>query len=235
MERESLHELAAGFALDALDDDERGAFEQHLAGCDRCAEDLRTFRETAALLAFAADAPEPRAELRQRVLEEARRERPQQSVVVLRPRRALTATGLAAAAAVAAAVGLGVWAASLSGSLDAERSAAADSARVAAILAAGDAERLVLGGESEVVRTPQGDAVIVMRDLPAAPDGLTYEAWVIDEGAPVKAGLFDGGDALEVVLLSEPVREGSTVAVTLEPAGGSDRPTGEILMGSEEA
>ena len=52
MEPERLHELAAGYALDALDDDERAAFEQHLAECEQCAADVRGFRETAALLAL---------------------------------------------------------------------------------------------------------------------------------------------------------------------------------------
>ena len=61
MEPESLHELAAGYALDALDDDERVAFEQHLAECEQCAADVLAFRETAALLAYAAEGPEPPA------------------------------------------------------------------------------------------------------------------------------------------------------------------------------
>ena len=123
MEPESLHELAAGYALDALDDDERAAFEQHLAECEQCAADVLAFRETAALLAYAEEGPELPAALRERVLEEARRELPHQSVVVLRPRRALRLTAIAAAAAVAAAIGLGLWATSLSSSLDAERNA----------------------------------------------------------------------------------------------------------------
>jgi len=233
MEQESLHELAAGYALDALDADERGAFERHLTGCARCADDVRTFRETAALLAFAAEAPEPPAALRERVLEEARRGRPQQSVVVLRPRRALAASGLAAAAAVAAAIGLGLWATSLSSSLDAERSALADSARAAAILADDDSRRLPLGEHGAVVRSPDGEAVMIVRNLASAPNGKTYEAWVIDTGGPVKAGLFEGGDQ-QIVLLDQPVGTGATVAVTLEPEGGSDQPTGDVLFGTSE-
>lgn len=228
----SHHDELAAYALDALSDEEREAFEQHLAGCPRCAEELTGLRETAAVLAFAADAPEPPAGLRQRVLEEARRERPQQSVVVLRPRRALAAAALAAAAAVAAAIGLGVWASSLSSSLDAERKALADSARVAEILAAPGAERLSLGDNGVVIRTRSGEAVMIVRDLEPAPTGKTYEAWVIDAGGPVRAGLFEGGKR-EVVLLEERVPEGAMVAVTLEPEGGSDQPTGDVLFGSQ--
>jgi len=75
---------------------------------------------------------------------------------------------------------------------------------------------------------------MVVQDLPAAPAGQTYEAWVIDAGGPVKAGLFEGGGQ-EIVLLEQPVGEGSMVAVTLEPDGGSEQPTGDILFGSGAA
>jgi anti-sigma-K factor RskA len=234
MEPETLHELAAGYALDALDDDERVAFEQHLAECEQCAADVLAFRETAALLAHAVEGPEPRPELRERLLAEARREVPHQSVVVIRPRRALRLTAIAAAAAVAAAIGLGVWATSLSSSLDAERSALADSARAAAILADEGSRRLPLGAYGQVVRAPDGEAVMIVRNLDEAPSGKTYEAWVIGAGGPVKAGLFDGGDQ-EIVLLDEPVGTGAIVAVTLEPEGGSEQPTSDVLFGTSEA
>ena len=133
-----------------------------------------------------------------------------------------------------AAIGLGVWAASLSDSLDAERSALAEQARAAAILADADSTHVPMGERGELVRSPDGDAVMVVRNLAPAPEGQTYEAWVIDSGGPVKAGLFEGGGQ-EIVLLEEPVGEGAMVAVTLEPEGGSEQPTGDILFGSGAA
>ena len=229
-----LHDQLAAYALDALDERERSAFESHLGECDDCRAELAEFRETAGMLAHAAEGPAPPAALRERILEEARQERPAQSVVVLRPRRALRLTAIAAAAAVAAAIGLGVWAASLSSSLDSERSARAAEARAAAILVDADATRVPMGERGELVRSPDGDAVMVVRNLAPAPEGQTYEAWVIDSGGPVKAGLFEGGGQ-EIVLLEEPVAEGAMVAVTLEPEGGSEQPTGDILFGSGAA
>jgi len=234
MERGGLHEQLAAYALDALDDDERSAFEAHLAECEQCREELTDFRETAGMLAYAAEGPAPPDALRERILEQARRERPSQSVVVLRPRRALRLTAIAAAAAVAAAIGLGIWAASLSNSLDAERSARAAEARAAAILADADSTRIPMGERGELVRSPDGDAVMVVRNLAPAPEGKTYEAWVIDSGGPIKAGLFEGGGQ-QIVLLEQPVGEGAMVAVTLEPEGGSEQPTGDILFGSGAA
>lgn len=234
MERERIHELAAAYAVGALDERERGVFEAHLPGCESCSQDVREFRETAAMLAYAEEAPEPPPALRARLLEQARADRPAQSVVVLRPRRALRLTAVAAAAAAAVAVGLGIWAATLSNSLGAERSARAADARTAAILADAGTQRLPLGNRGEVVRGPNGQSVMVVRDLPAAPEGKTYEAWVIDAGVPVRAGLFEGGGQ-QIMLLERPLPDGGTVAVTLEPDGGSDLPTGDIVVRSDAA
>jgi hypothetical protein len=63
------HDLAAGFALDALDPDESSAFEDHLPGCPRCEDEVEPLRFVAAALAFAGPIPPPRPALRLRVLE----------------------------------------------------------------------------------------------------------------------------------------------------------------------
>jgi anti-sigma-K factor RskA len=234
VERERIHELAAAYAVDALDERERAVFEEHLPGCEPCSEDVRAFQETAAMLAYADEAPEPPPALRARLLEQARADRPAPSVVVLRPQRALRITALAAAAAVAAAVGLGIWAGTLSNSLDAERSARAAGAQAAAILADPNAQRLQLGDRGEVVRGKNGESVLVVHGMPAAPSGKTYEAWVIDGGVPQRAGVFEGGGQ-QIVLLERPLPDGATVAVTIEPKGGLDKPTGDVLVGSDSA
>ena len=79
-----LHDQLAAYALDALDDRERDAFETHLGGCDDCRAELSNFRETAGMLAYAADGPAPPDALRERI-GGGSQERPTQSVVVLRP------------------------------------------------------------------------------------------------------------------------------------------------------
>lgn len=234
MEQERIHELAAAYAVDALDERERAVFEAHLPGCESCSDNVRAFQDAATMLAYADEAPEPPPALRARVLDQARADRPGPSVVVLRPRRALRIAALAVAAAIAAAVGLGIWAATLSNSLDAERSARAAGARAAAILADADAQRLPLGDRGEVVRGKNGESVLVVRDMPAAPNGKTYEAWVIDGGVPLRAGVFEGGGQ-QIVLLERPLPDGATVAVTIEPEGGLDKPTGDVLVGSDAA
>jgi anti-sigma-K factor RskA len=52
---------------------------------------------------------------------------------------------------------------------------------------------------------------------------------VIEDGTPLPAGLFEGGERTAVAL-TRPVRGGAVVAVTLEPAGGVAAPTGDPLV-----
>ena len=218
---EAIHDLTAGYALDALDPEERAAFEAHLGGCARCQEELATLWEATGALAYAAVGPAPRPELRERVLEGARAERP--NVVPLRPRRwALPAAVSVAAVAAVAALALGLWAASLHDDLDQARSALAGQKLVATLLADDSARSVALrGANGRLVVGSDGRAALVVRDLPAAPDGKTYEIWVIDD-MPRRAGSFDESGA---VALDRAVPRDSTVAVTVEQDGGVDAPT----------
>ncbi|NEC38751.1 zf-HC2 domain-containing protein, partial [Streptomyces rubrogriseus] len=67
MRTEDLHSLTGAYALHALSDDERAAFERHLAGCVTCEQEAREFAAATARLGLAATvAPAPA--LRDRVL-----------------------------------------------------------------------------------------------------------------------------------------------------------------------
>ncbi|MGA8247905.1 MAG: zf-HC2 domain-containing protein, partial [Nocardioides sp.] len=55
-----IHALSGAYAVDALDDAERAQFEAHLATCPECRAEVRSFSETAALIAEAVvEAPPP--------------------------------------------------------------------------------------------------------------------------------------------------------------------------------
>jgi anti-sigma factor RsiW len=221
MGAETLHDLTPAYALDALDADERSRYEEHLAQCEQCRTELASFAETATALAYAVDAPAPPPQLRDRILANARAERP--NVVPLRPRWAVPAA-VTAAVAVAATIALAVWAAALSGRLDRERDARSAEQRVAAILGSPNA-RAFAAGRSKVVVTPSGDAALVVARLQPARTGMTYEAWVASGGAPRPAGTFDAGRNVTAVALDRPVPRGATVMVTEEKHGGTSAPT----------
>jgi len=93
MEHQEYQELLALYALDALDASEARALETHLNTCGACSAELAGLREAAALLAHASTPAEPRAEVRERILKNARHEsqsgqpvaRTSAKVVPLRP------------------------------------------------------------------------------------------------------------------------------------------------------
>ncbi|OLT27709.1 hypothetical protein BJF83_17810 [Nocardiopsis sp. CNR-923] len=69
-----IHGLIAGYAVDALEAEERTAVERHLPECEDCRRDLAEFRETLVRLAY-AESTQPSEELWTRVSALARRTR----------------------------------------------------------------------------------------------------------------------------------------------------------------
>jgi anti-sigma-K factor RskA len=224
------HDLLAAYALDALDDDERERFERHLPDCAECTAQLAVLREPVAALAYAAEGPVPRKELRDRIIEGARAE-PRAAVIKL-PRRnwALGAAAAVAAAAACLAVGLGIWAHSLSNSLDRERSARSVVDR---LLAQNATAKPLIGANGSLIVARNGQAALLVCGLADAPSAKTYEAWVITGNSPEPAGLFRGGRGCRPVSLTQRVPESATVAVTLERARGATSPTLPILFRAE--
>jgi anti-sigma-K factor RskA len=215
---EDVHDLSAGYALDVLDAAERRRFEVHLGDCERCRDEVDAFRAAAAALAFADPAPAPPPELRGRIVDAARAERP--NVVPLRPRRAWAlpvASSLAAVASIAA-VAFAVWAITASHSLSHSR---------AELRVFGDpaARRLAMsGGRGTLFVAPSGEAALAV-SLAKPPHGKTYEAWVINP-VPHRAAVFSG----TTTKLHLRVQHGDVVAVTLERAGGVKAPTSKPLV-----
>ena len=229
MERDDIHELTAAYALNALDEREQAEFEAHLTSCAACRDQLASLRDTAASLAVASAGPAPSPELRGRILERASAER--SNVVPLRRNRPFQGALVATAAALALAVGFGAWAFNLRSDLDAQRSANADAQEAAAIVfQPGAQHHPMAGGDGTLVVTPKGQGLLVLPGLPAAPSGKAYEAWVIEDGKPLPAGVFQGGSDRTLALLGRPVPAGATVAVTVEDEDGVDAPTSEPVM-----
>jgi anti-sigma-K factor RskA len=200
-----VHEEAAAFALDALEREESEAFERHLATCADCDAGLEQLRFAAAALAFAVEPPAPSEALRARVLDTG-------AQVIPLPRwRRPTLLAVAAVAALCASV------------LAATRPWQTGDAQMGVHrYAATGATATLLVGRS-------GEAVLAAPGLPPPAAGTVYELWVIDGGRPRPAGQFRGS----LAALTRPVPPGAVVAVSLEPAGGSSRPTGPLLLRAE--
>lgn len=215
-----MHDLVAGYALDALGEDERRTFEAHLASCAACGEELARLSAPVHALAYGAPPAEPPPALRGRVLAAARAERP--NVVPLRPRWAYPALA-AAVAASAAAVGLGLWAAS-----EHSRIGGTQQEALTTVPVHGASGSLVLAGGRR--------AALVVAGLAPAPAGKTYEAWVLAGKTARPAGLFASrSGTVAVIRLTRPVPAGAKVAVTLERAGGVAQPTTQPILTSAPA
>jgi anti-sigma-K factor RskA len=228
-----IHELTAAYALDALEPDERAAYEAHLRECESCRDELASFGDVTNGLAVAATGPEPTPELRERILQGARAE--PQVVVPFEPRRRRVAPVLAAAAAVAAVlvIGLGLWARQLSGDLDDTRTALEQQRVAAAVLANPDSRSVDLAaGQGRLVVGPDGQAVLALGGLEPAPAGKTYEVWVVQGKNASPSGLFPGNSKGDLVPVDGVVRKGDVVAVTVEKAGGADAPTTKPVVAS---
>jgi anti-sigma-K factor RskA len=130
--------------------------------------------------------------------------------------------------------------------LDAERGQAqarvADLEASVAALAGPDTRAVALAGTESApgakakafVDPARGRLLLYVYDLPPAPEGRTYQLWVIvGDQAPVSAGTFDvraDGSARHDVS-QVPSFEGTvTIAVTVEPAGGVPQPTGAMVL-----
>ena len=229
-----IHELTAGYALDALDAEERRVYEAHLPDCEPCRTELASLSSVTEALAVAASGPVPSADLRGRILAGARAE--PQVVVPFEPRRRRAVPVLASAAAVAAivAIGLGIWATQISGDLDEARAALDREQRAAAILADPGARTVSLeAGDGRLVVAPDGRAALVLSGLDPAPSGKTYEVWVIEGKMPAPAGLFRGRGGPELVDVDGTVGAGDVVAVTIEDSGGAMAPTTTPIVASD--
>jgi anti-sigma-K factor RskA len=139
----------------------------------------------------------------------------QEAASALAYRWALLAAATAAAVAACTAIGLGIWATALHDELGKRPEAVP-----------------LTGASGSVIVTPSNEATLVVNDLAAAPAGKTYEAWVIENDEPVRAGTFGGGGRVAFPLTRK-VPDGAIVAVTLEQAGGVDRPTTDPVFASE--
>jgi hypothetical protein len=235
-----VHTLIGAYALDALDDDERAAFDEHLAECAMCREDVAGLRRTAVRLADGAAVPPPQ-ELRRRVLEgiavtpQARDLGPRAATTAHENRRARSRPRLLlAAAAVLAVFSIGAGALSWSQYRSAQE-ARATTAAISAVLA-DPAARVVdaRAGAQGTVRlvVANGRAVLAGHAMPTLPLDRTYQLWVIHGPQVISAGLGPAGASAGATWsrLLDGVRPGDVVAISVEPRSGSEQPTTSPLV-----
>ena len=222
MNCEEVDELAGAYALHALPQQELAEVEAHLAGCERHPE-MAGLLDAAGSLAFVAEERQPPPELKQRLMAAVRAEAAPSRETVKRPAAAPLAWLRRAFSTPRLGYGL---------------AAAMAAILVAVILSTADrgdetGDTLVrtfseAGVSGKVIYIPnQRVAVMEVIGLEPAPAGQTYQVWAIADDEPASIGFLEvPGDGTASSAMSDiRLSDGQTVAVTLEPAGGSLLPT----------
>jgi anti-sigma-K factor RskA len=249
-----LHTLAGAYALDAVPDGDRARFERHLARCEACVQEIRGLREATARLGVSA-AVRPRAELKAQALRAIARTRQlppltrdgqparrgwrvlpagSRAAPVFRQRRWLprVATVLAAGF-LAVAVAMGVLAAGARHQIDQDQ---VRGHAIAAVLNASDVTMLTAavttGGTATVLESRhEHSLVFTASGLRALPAARNYELWLMGPSGTRPAGMLPRPRAGMIgPMVVSGLADGDRVGLTVEPAGGSARPTSAAIL-----
>jgi len=216
-------DAAGAYVLGAMAPRERDEFEQHLATCPACREDVEELRPAAEALPMASPPMLPPPALKDRVMAEVEREaallaQAGPAADVVRPRRrfrlpALGGWRLAPVAAALLIVG----------------------AFAGAVLTA-DGSRTVSAGPNAKVEI-DGDNATLVAQMDPPPEGRVYEVWVKPKGAaadappePTNVLFVPRSDGAVEAAIPGSADDIAQILVSDEPPGGSDTPTGEVVM-----
>lgn len=253
MEHQELRELTGAYALGVLPEDEPRELEAHLAFCQTCAREVRELCEVAATLATLEER-QPPPHVRARLLAETGGE---SRAADARP--SALRGWLLAAASVALVLVAGYAAvlrgrvATLEAALEQSRQtrAAAEyqvaslrgevsaAERVTDILAASDLARVELTGQAPAPAaggraywSRSRGLIFTATNLPPLPPSRVYQLWMVTAQQKISAGLLSidrFGRATAVAQTPADVQP-VAIAVTIEPAGGVESPTGPIYL-----
>jgi len=230
-----MHVLTGAYAVDAIDDQaELRRFERHIRRCQQCVGELRGMTATATRLGFAASEPAPSG-LRDRVLTSVARTRQlppatdhHRSRPAARPSQMPRLGWVVATVSLVLIFVLTVALVQTHDRLDQVRSR---QAALAAVLAAPDARAVTAstsaGGRATVVYSLRKHALIVtLAQLPSPPAGKVYELWLLGPPHVRPAGLLPAGPrGRSAPVLVAGLVSGDQLGLTVEPAGGTSRPT----------
>jgi hypothetical protein len=236
------------YALRELPEAQAAEMRQHLESCPQCRRELNEINSDIAIMALSTVGPMPPQRSRERLLNSIKNEpRRRRSLVMRRPWWSLAPYF---ALVLLAVFGLLLWRenSTLRRRLDAaeqrsvQQAADLDRARmVMDVLTNPGANHYVLAADKNAVQ-PEGRAsfipwkglVFTASHMKRAPEGKTYQLWLIPEkGAPMPAGTFnpdERGNASIIMPKWEKAPPAKMFAVTIEPDGGSQTPTMPIIM-----
>jgi len=246
---------SGAYVLHALSDTENAEFESMLAESEEARAEVTELADTAVELGLSVAPVDPPSALRARIMDQldatpqlAPLSGPVRSAAVAaaapaaaaasspiglaeqRARRRWYArpvtTLLAAAAAVALIFGGGV---AVNAVIQGQQ-ASVMASQINQIQAAADYRRATVkvstGGTATVIwAVSLQRSAIMVQGVDKLPGNKTYELWYIGKKGPTPAGTFNADGSLQSVMLEGKMAEGDMIGVTVEPAGGSKKPT----------
>jgi anti-sigma-K factor RskA len=225
------------YALDLLDDSERAEVELRLASDATARERVRQLRGVASMLALEIEPMQASPGLKTRILDAARADLEREDaaeppapaapiqLAVERERRrpARNWAGWAAAAALAVAlVGSLLWNAQLRGDLN-------DRPKLPTYGVTTSGAAVGATG-SVIVVDKQSAALLTLSNLPALDRGKVYQVWLIAGSAEPNTTFTPDRTGHAQVAVQGDIAAYQTLAVTVEPTGGSLAPTSEPII-----
>lgn len=243
MVHDDYKEMIPAHALSALDAAEERAMSEHLATCEECRRDLAEWEAVAANLALSAEPSTPSTQVRERILQRVQADLQAKSTTnvlpLQRPKRDLWRS-LGSIAAVVLFAGLiiaviALWQQNrrLRQQDELVEILSSPGARMKDLRGTNEAP----GASAKIVFDSTGRALLIVNGLPRPPQGKQYQLWFIEpKRAPRPGNTFSTdsagrGQSSDHMLAMD--GDYSVLAVTLEPAGGVQAPTGAIYLRSD--
>ncbi len=226
------------YAIGALDADEIAALASHLEVCASCRTELAECRALGESLLTALPPRQPPAALRKRL---------QSRLPGAQKTKRLTFnwsfSQLAAGIALAVLLAMNFYSITQMRSLQLEQARLNRQVRtgqtVMSMLSYPTTERLAINSESVVgsllLDRERNIVALIVWNMPPLDETRTYQIWLINpQEERVSAGIFhpegDRAYTTHIAFPDERLTDFVGVGVTVEPAGGSDQPTGERVF-----
>jgi anti-sigma-K factor RskA len=250
MNHERFEDLKDAYVLGALPEEERLSFEDYLAAHPERQAEIDELGAVAGLLAFSPQEQEPSPELRRRVMEvveaEAEPRRVRGRSTFARVGDYLSVRSLALGAAVLLVIGLLSWNVMLQSQVEVLQGRVQDAqGRVQDLQAQVENARdqrqqsptvelegswADQGANAKVVSIQENQVILVARNMPSVPEDQTCQIWVINDDVPKPSGLFQPDRNITAAPITNSITNADVIAVTVEPAGGSKKPTSDPVL-----
>ena len=234
MNHERFEDLKDAYVLDALPEEERQSFEEYLAAHPERQAEIDELGAVAGLLAFSPHEQEPSPDLRRKVMDvveaEAAPRTTRRPSIFSRIGEYLGARSLALGAAAMLVIGLLSWNVLLQDQVRDLRGEVQDQQSQTIELQGAWAEQ---GAHAEVVSIDNDQMVLMARNMPSVPDNRTCQIWVIHDGVPEPDSLFQPDENMTATPITSPIKKPDAIAVTVEPARGSKKPTSDPVLITE--